>query len=153
MTSKISETQSSSATLEKKSWFKAQEVAENGDTRPLSKALNALSYDQQGLIPVIAQCADSHQVLMMAWMNEEALMETIETGWLCYWSRSRSTLWRKGESSGHRQKLVSLRVDCDGDTLLATVQQTGPACHTNRQSCFFWKVDHKTKKVRLSEEY
>jgi phosphoribosyl-AMP cyclohydrolase len=88
---------------------------------------------------------------MMAWMNTDALAETLETGWVCYWSRSRRQLWRKGESSGHRQKLVSLHIDCDGDTLLARVAQTGPACHTNRHNCFFWSVDTAQANISLKE--
>lgn len=136
----------------KKQWYKKQEVAQPGQTRPLADALNAISYDPQGLVPVIAQCVSTQQVLMMAWMNEDALKETIETSRMCYWSRSRQKLWRKGESSGHQQKLVSLRIDCDGDTLLAKVEQTGPACHTNRQNCFFWEVEPKTQTICLQED-
>ncbi len=106
----------------------------------LTAALDAVSFDRAGLVPAIAQDAESGAVLMMAWMNEHALRETLSTGRVCYWSRSRQALWRKGESSGHIQKLVELRVDCDGDTILMQVDQTGPACHTNRPTCFFWSV-------------
>jgi len=77
----------------------------------------------------------------MAWMNDVSIKETLETGQVCYWSRSRQTYWRKGESSGHQQKLVSLRADCDGDTLLLLVDQKGPACHTNRRNCFFFEAE------------
>ena len=99
-----------------------------------------LKLDANGLIPAIAQQHDSGEVLMMAWMNAASLRESLETGRVCYWSRSRQKLWRKGESSGHTQRLVECRVDCDGDTLLLLVDQTGPACHTNRRSCFYRAV-------------
>ena len=96
-----------------------------------------LAWNGDGLIPAIAQCADTGEVLMMAWMNAESLTATIETGRVTYWSRSRGELWRKGDSSGHVQELVELRVDCDRDCLLMKVNQTGPACHTMRRSCFY----------------
>ncbi|MEJ2001441.1 MAG: phosphoribosyl-AMP cyclohydrolase [Maritimibacter sp.] len=96
-----------------------------------------LTYNDAGLLPVIAQEAATGEVLMLAWMNAEAVARTLETGRVTYWSRSRQSFWVKGESSGHVQKLVELRVDCDGDTLLALVEQEGPACHTNRRSCFY----------------
>lgn len=99
--------------------------------------LDRLVFDRDGLIPVIAQQHDSGEVLMFAWMNKDALAETIRTGRVCYWSRSRKALWRKGETSGQVQRLVELRLDCDGDVLLARVDQTGVACHTGRRSCFF----------------
>lgn len=100
-----------------------------------------LRYNDSGLIPAIAQCHETSEVLMMAWMNAEAVAETLETGRVTYWSRSRQAFWRKGESSGHVQRLVSLRVDCDRDCLLLSVDQTGPACHTNRRSCFYTLVE------------
>lgn len=99
-----------------------------------------LSYDARGLIPAIAQEAGTGEVLMMAWMNVEAVARTLETGRVTYWSRSRAAFWVKGESSGHVQDLVEMRVDCDRDCLLLLVRQTGPACHTNRQSCFYRAV-------------
>lgn len=99
-----------------------------------------LKYDAAGLIPAIAQDATSGEVLMMAWMNAEAVAKTLETGRVTYWSRSRQSFWVKGESSGHVQELVDFRVDCDADTLLLLVNQTGPACHTNRRSCFYTAV-------------
>lgn len=101
---------------------------------------STLVYDSRGLIPAIAQDHASGEVLMMAWMNAEAVARTLETGRVTYWSRSRSSFWVKGESSGHVQRLVEMRVDCDRDCLLVTVNQTGPACHTNRRSCFFTAV-------------
>jgi phosphoribosyl-AMP cyclohydrolase len=97
----------------------------------------ALRFDADGLVPVIAQQHDTGEVLMLAWMNADALRETLATGRLCYWSRSRRRLWRKGETSGQVQRLVELRLDCDGDALLALVDQQGVACHTGRRSCFY----------------
>ena len=96
-----------------------------------------LSYNEGGLLPVVAQDHASGEVLMLAWMNAEAVARTLATGRVTYWSRSRAAFWVKGETSGHVQRLVELRLDCDGDALLVLVDQTGPACHTNRQSCFY----------------
>ena len=100
----------------------------------------ALKYDAQGLIPCVAQDHASGEVLMMAWMNAASVAATLETGKVTYWSRSRGEFWVKGETSGHHQRLVELRVDCDRDTLLVLVEQEGPACHTNRRSCFYTAV-------------
>ena len=97
----------------------------------------SLTYDDRGLIPCIAQDHTSGEVLMLAWMNAASLARTLESGNLTYWSRSRAAFWAKGETSGHVQRLVELRVDCDRDCLLALVTQAGPACHTNRRSCFY----------------
>ncbi|MGR3291609.1 MAG: phosphoribosyl-AMP cyclohydrolase [Paracoccaceae bacterium] len=102
----------------------------------------SLTYNEQGLIPAIAQDADSGEVLMMAWMNAEAVKRTLETRKVTYWSRSRAAFWVKGEISGHTQQLVEFRVDCDRDCLLLRVKQTGPACHTNRRSCFYTGVQN-----------
>ncbi|GMQ99241.1 MAG: phosphoribosyl-AMP cyclohydrolase [Zetaproteobacteria bacterium] len=99
--------------------------------------IDNLKFDAHGLIPAITQDAENDRVLMMAWMNEEAVRQTIATGFAHYWSRSRKCQWKKGETSGHVQKVVDMYLDCDGDTLLLKVEQTGPACHTNRQSCFY----------------
>jgi phosphoribosyl-AMP cyclohydrolase len=108
---------------------------------PISPAaqtlIEAIRFDANGLVACIAQQHDSGEVLMMAWMNREAVAETLTTGRVCYWSRSRRGLWRKGETSGQVQRLVELRLDCDGDTLLALVDQLGVACHTGRRNCFF----------------
>ena len=103
----------------------------------VKKALAAIKFDAAGLVPAIAQQHDSGEVLMMAWMNAEAVSETLRTGQVCYYSRSREKLWRKGESSGQVQSLVNFRIDCDGDTLLLHVVQKGVACHTGRRNCFF----------------
>ncbi len=99
----------------------------------------SLKFDDRGLIPAIAQSRDG-AVLMLAWMNAESLAETLRTGTVTYWSRSRAGLWRKGETSGHTQRLLELRLDCDRDCLLLIVDQTGPACHTNRPSCFYTAI-------------
>lgn len=102
-----------------------------------NELLAKIKFNQDGLVPVIAQQYDSKEVLMMAWMNQEAIIETISTGQVCYYSRSRQKLWHKGETSGQTQKLVNFLFDCDGDTLLLFVDQKGVACHTGRKSCFY----------------
>ena len=109
----------------------------------LDSLLAEVRFDANGLVPVIAQQHDTGEVLMMAWMNRDSLAETLATGQVCYWSRSRGKLWRKGESSGQVQRLVALRPDCDGDTLLLQVDQKGVACHTGHRSCFYreWRED------------
>jgi len=99
--------------------------------------LALVSFNADGLVPAIAQQHDTGEVLMMAWMNRDAIDETLSTGRVCYYSRSRAGLWRKGETSGQVQHLKELRVDCDGDTLLLLVDQKGVACHTGRRSCFY----------------
>lgn len=102
--------------------------------------LAAIKFDSQGLVPAIAQQHGSGEVLMMAWMDRDAVAETMRTGRVCYWSRSRQAPWRKGDTSGHIQSLVDFRVDCDGDTVLVLVEQEGVACHTGRHNCFFRAV-------------
>ena len=109
-------------------------------TPPTQEFFTTLNPNVDGLVPAIAQQHDTGEVLMMAWMNQESLQETLRTGRVCYWSRSRRRLWRKGESSGQTQHLIELRIDCDGDTLLLLVEQTGPACHTGQRSCFYRAV-------------
>lgn len=121
--------------------FKSLETLSKGCQINTEEALSALKFNNDGLIPAIAQQHDSGEVLMMAWMNLASIKETLDTGQVCYWSRSRQTYWRKGESSGHVQKLVSLHADCDGDALLLQVNQLGPACHTNRRTCFYLSID------------
>lgn len=106
----------------------------------IDAVLAAIRFDRAGLVPAVAQQHDSGEVLMLAWMNREAVAETLATGRVCYFSRSRGGLWRKGETSGQVQQLRELRVDCDGDTLLLVVEQEGVACHTGRRSCFFRAV-------------
>lgn len=121
--------------------FKSLEGAALDSRRPLGEILDAIRFNDDGLIPAIAQQHDSGEVLMMAWMNREALEETLATGRVCYWSRSKGKLWRKGESSGQQQHLRSATLDCDGDTLLMQVDQTGPACHSGRRSCFYVSLE------------
>lgn len=108
--------------------------------KTLQGVLDKAKFNQDGLIPAIAQQYDTKEVLMMAWMNRVSIEETLSTGRVCYWSRSRQQYWRKGESSGQVQLLKDLYFDCDFDTLLLSVDQTGPACHTGRRHCFFYKV-------------
>ncbi|SBS33670.1 Phosphoribosyl-AMP cyclohydrolase [Marinomonas spartinae] len=121
--------------------LKDYEHLKKGETFSLDTLFANLKTDKDGLVAAIAQQHDTGEVLMLAYMNEKSIRETLETGQVCYWSRSRQTYWRKGESSGHRQSLVSMSFDCDGDAILLQVDQTGPACHTNRRDCFFFKVD------------
>jgi phosphoribosyl-AMP cyclohydrolase len=106
-------------------------------TVPAADVIAALRFNAKGLVAAVVQQHDTGEVLMLAWMNRESVAETLATGRVCYWSRSRKTLWRKGESSGHVQALKELRVDCDGDAVLLLVDQTGVACHTGTRSCFF----------------
>lgn len=111
-----------------------------------------LKYDEKGLIPAIAQDDETGEVLMMAWMNAQAVTRTLETGKVTYWSRSRQAFWVKGESSGHVQELIDFRVDCDRDCLLVRVKQTGPACHTNRRSCFYTAVRERQEVELMAPE-
>ncbi len=106
----------------------------------MTAVLRELQFDERGLVAAVAQQHDTGEVLMLAWMNRQAVQETLRTGRAHYWSRTRRKLWRKGESSGQVQRLVELRVDCDGDALLLLVDQHGVACHTGRRSCFFRAV-------------
>lgn len=119
--------------------------AEQDETDELRPKFNA-----DGLVAAIAQDADTKDVLMLAWMNEEALRETLKTGRGTYWSRSRQALWVKGETSGHVQEVVSVQIDCDQDAVLLHVHQSGGACHTGRKSCFYRTIDPET--VRLKGE-
>lgn len=112
-----------------------------------SEFLDQITFDSSGLVPAIAQQFDSGEVLMMAWMNRDAVLETLATGRVCYWSRSRQSLWRKGETSGHVQTLKDFRIDCDGDTILLQVDQVGVACHTGRHNCFFTAIRDNESQV------
>jgi phosphoribosyl-AMP cyclohydrolase len=103
----------------------------------IAEAMAQIAFNTDGLVPAIAQQHDTGEVLMLAWMNRAAVEETLRSGNVCYWSRSRLKLWRKGEDSGQTQRLVEMRIDCDGDTLLLLVDQVGVACHTGRRNCFF----------------
>ena len=122
-------------------------ISENNNS--LEQLFNKLKFNNDGLIPAIAQSHDTNEVLMMAWMNADAVRETLTTGRVCYFSRSREKLWRKGESSGQIQTLKNFRIDCDADTILMQVEQVGVACHTGRRSCFYVEVssDGQTKVV------
>ena len=127
----------------------------NKEFKPLSsqsikKVLKRIVFDRKGLVPVIVQQYNSGEVLMLAWMNKDALTETLKKGSICYYSRSRNSLWYKGEQSGQTQELKDLRIDCDGDTILLQVEQTGVACHTGRQNCFFNAV--RDDKVQIIEK-
>jgi len=121
--------------------IKDNEKAAVGEGQLLADLLPTLPWNADGLLPAIAQQYDTGEVLMMAWVNEQALLETMKNMRVCYWSRSRQAFWRKGESSGQVQLLKEARLDCDGDTLLFLVDQTGPACHTGRKSCFYNLID------------
>ncbi|SIN70780.1 phosphoribosyl-AMP cyclohydrolase [Sulfurivirga caldicuralii] len=120
--------------------YKDRETLSPGTELDTDTLIAELKWDNNGLVAAIAQQYDSKDVLMLAWMNETALRETLQTGRACYWSRSRGKLWRKGEESGQVQLLKEIRIDCDGDTLLLLVDQTGPACHTGRRSCFYTRL-------------
>lgn len=119
--------------------------------------VKSIRYDDKSLVPVVTQDAATGEVLMLAYMNEEALNATLESGYCTYFSRSRQKLWKKGETSGHTQKVLELWVDCDGDSLLAKVEQTGPACHTGSYSCFHNQLTQREKEAAsfglLREEY
>lgn len=110
---------------------------EGAASETVAAALDGLAFNADGLVPAVAQDAATGEVLMLAWMNRAAIDETLRGGRVVYWSRSRQAFWRKGDTSGHVQRLVEMRVDCDRDALLLRVDQTGPACHTNRRSCFY----------------
>ena len=119
-----------------------EQSAAGHHVNPLDAVLDAVPWNSDGLIAAIAQQYDTGEVLMLAWMNRDALAETLHTQQVCYWSRSRQTLWRKGETSGCRQRLVSAALDCDGDAVLLRVDQTGEgACHTGRRTCFYNAID------------
>ena len=118
----------------------------------IERLLGEIGFDEDGLVPAIAQQHDTGEVLMLAWMNREAVRVTLSEGRACYWSRSRNALWRKGESSGQLQRLRELRLDCDGDTVLLLVDQHGVACHTGRRNCFFraWR-DGELREIATPE--
>ena len=113
----------------------------------MANYLDQIAWNSDGLVPAIAQDAESGRILMVAWMNREAILKTLESGEVTYWSRSRQEYWIKGKSSGHMQYLKEMRADCDGDALLCLVDQKGAACHTFRQSCFYYTFDRENKKV------
>ena len=130
-------------------FFQNLEHAACHHTQPLTTLINEIAFNEQGLVPAIAQDAESSEVLMLAWMNKASLEQTLATGRVTYWSRSRNELWVKGATSGHYQQLQSLRVDCDGDALLCRVIQQGAACHTARKSCFYIEADPANHSARI----
>lgn len=117
-----------------------QKVFSNMESKAMKFDPATLTFNDAGLLPAIAQDADTGDVLMLAWMNAQSIAQTLESGRVTYWSRSRQAFWIKGETSGHTQELVDMRVDCDRDCLLVVVRQIGPACHTGRRSCFYTSV-------------
>ena len=129
-------------------YFIALEQHDN-DSPPLalSAVIEQLAFNEQGLIPVITQDANTKSILMFAWMSKDALEKTLATKRMTYWSRSRQQLWVKGETSGHLQRLVAMSFDCDGDAILCQVEQQGAACHTGRQSCFYLNVEADKQQV------
>jgi len=132
-----------------KAFFQAIEHSPHGTRFELTEILQQLSFNQDGLIPVIAQDSHSQQVLMQAWMNRQAIEKTLACGNMVYWSRSRQCYWEKGATSGNSQKLVKMAIDCDGDVILCQVQQQGPACHTGRPACFYLQVDAHEQQVQI----
>jgi len=137
----------------KRAYFQNLEACAGLTELGLSEVINELGFDSRGLIPVITQDATSKEVLMLAWMNEVAIVKTLATGFVTYWSRSRDQLWVKGETSGHTQELVSLSIDCDGDAILCQVNQTGAACHTGRKHCFYLQADRQRQTIRALDCY
>ncbi|MAZ89430.1 MAG: phosphoribosyl-AMP cyclohydrolase [Cellvibrionaceae bacterium] len=130
-------------------YFKSIESLEKGQQLVLEDIVDELSFNADGLMPVVTQDVDSREVLMLAWMNREAMEKTLASGHVTYWSRSRQQFWVKGETSGHYQALQSMRLDCDGDAILCLVKQSGAACHTGRNSCFYFDVNHATQSVSV----
>lgn len=130
-------------------YFQSMEQLEKGQSLVFRDFVDEINFDSKGLIPVITQDAVSQEVLMLAWMNKKTMQETLATGRMTYWSRSRQKKWIKGETSGNIQILESMRFDCDGDAILCLVKQTGGACHTGRQNCFYFEVDYANNSVSL----
>ena len=120
--------------------LKALETSPNGTRLDLAEFLDVVKFNDQGLVPAIAQDSTSGTVLMLAWMNRDAIDQTLASGLVTYYSRSRQSLWQKGETSGNTQRLVDMQFDCDADAILMLVEQTGPACHTNRPNCFYLRL-------------
>ena len=117
------------------------DLAQHNRTLNAEDFIAEVSFNEDGLVPAIAQDAVTGEVLMMAWMTKDTLQETIKTNRACYWSRSRQAFWRKGDSSGHAQHVKEIALDCDGDTILLKIEQIGAACHTGARSCFFTSLD------------
>ena len=121
--------------------LKELESKASGTIFDLDSILKVLKFNQEGLIPAVAQDIDTKEVLMLAWMDDKAIRSTLEEGQVCYYSRSRKAYWKKGEESGHKQRMVEMYIDCDGDSILLLVNQEGPACHTNRPGCFYLRAE------------
>lgn len=132
-----------------KAFFQRLENNAHNHRLPLAEVVDNLCFNEQGLIPVIAQDYQTKTVLMQAWMNREALNKTLHTGRMVYWSRSRNCFWEKEASSGHTQNLADMSFDCDGDVILCQVEQKGAACHTGRPACFYLKVETEQQEVRV----
>jgi len=133
-----------------RTYFQQLEHCTDSTELELNDVIQQLAFDSHGLIPVITQDATTKEVLMLAWMNDIALTETLNTGYVTYWSRSRQELWVKGKTSGHTQELISLSIDCDGDAILCQANQKGAACHTGRRNCFYLQVDNVQQKIRVA---
>ena len=133
-----------------KTYFSSLENGAAGESRPLAEVLSKLRFNEQGLVPCVTQDAESGEVLMLAWMNLEALETTLSSGQVTYYSRSRQELWIKGQTSGHTQRLVQMQIDCDGDAILCKAIQKGGACHTGRRNCFYLDVDVAGQTVHLN---
>ena len=133
-------------------FFRGLENSEPGDQVPFRELVERLTFNDAGLVPVIAQDVETGRVLMLAWMNRVALEQTISTGFMTYWSRSRQKLWLKGETSGHHQLVQSISFDCDGDAILCRVKQKGSACHTGRKDCFYLDLDMDGEAVTITSK-
>ena len=133
-------------------FFRELENSEPGDQIPFRELVEQLRFNDAGLVPVIAQDVETETVLMLAWMNRVALEQTISTGFMTYWSRSRQKLWPKGETSGHYQSVQSISFDCDGDAVLCKVRQEGSACHTGRKHCFYLGLDVDGETVTITSK-
>ena len=132
--------------------LKALENAQAGEQLPLDEFLGLVKFNDAGLVPAVAQDHANGDVLMLAWMDRKAIETTLADGFATYYSRSRAAYWRKGETSGHLQRLIDMRFDCDADTILLSVDQTGCACHTNRRDCFYLKVENQNVVVTESQQ-
>ena len=133
-------------------FFRELESSEPGKQVPFRELVEQLRFNDVGLMPVIAQDVETGRVLMLAWMNRVALEQTISTGFMTYWSRSRQKLWLKGETSGHYQSVQSISFDCDGDAVLCQVRQEGSACHTGRKDCFYLGLDMDRETVTITSK-
>ena len=136
----------------KRDYFIALEKRSSDNPLSLPELIEQLAFNEQGLIPVIVQDANTLFILMFAWMNKEALQKTLATHRMTYWSRSRQKLWVKGETSGHAQRLLAMSFDCDGDAILCQVVQQGAACHTGRSSCFYLHIESDKQRVWVRGE-